>query len=462
MALFGSFEGVREHIRSANSWMQSMFGDIPPPSSCENNRRSLKQAAYEQDLEELRKDVKIVHNPKEKEIQLWMDQLRYYQDSCSSQKDFLGSTTPLLALVIAFCGRLEDLAWARAVNRKWNEIISSDKPLWKWCVRWGSVSENVRPEFWMYCTGATAVPNLKIYRTLIKAGTKTDFKHQIIVDVGRTFNCGSCHIFAPEVKGKNSNITYEDMIESSIPEEYMSHVHHRGSTTLVGQGLAELNVSDRQLIEHKRNMQRRLTNILLATAIRHPEIGYCQGMNYVVAGLYVSFAQAKPFGRDPADRTDLEREQKVLALFNRLLWRYGLLSMYKPGLKMLQQRCWQFSTLLGLFFPEISDHMNRIGMVSEMFVVGWFQTVFMYMDAMPYTTVRRIWDIFFFERSWKILFRVSLALLKLVEDNLLLGTIETNLKLLERYPQDFFKGGHFTENCTGHKNIQKTFGKVGS
>ena len=37
------------------------------------------------------------------------------------------------------------------------------------------------------------------------------------------------------------------------------------------------------------------------------------------------------------------------------------------------------------------------------------QTLFLYLDALPKRLLVRIWDIFLFERSWKIFFRVSLV-----------------------------------------------------
>mmetsp|Transcript_22268 Transcript_22268/g.28831 ORF Transcript_22268/g.28831 Transcript_22268/m.28831 type:complete len:134 (+) Transcript_22268:1-402(+) len=80
--------------------------------------------------------------------------------------------------------------------------------------------------------------------------------------------------------------------------------------------------------------------------------------------------------------------------------------------------------------------MEQQGVITEMFAVGWFQTIFMYMDSMPFTTIRRIWDIFFFERDWKIIFRVGLALLKLIENRILSNNIDNVLRLLDKYPTE--------------------------
>ena len=54
---------------------------------------------------------------------------------------------------------------------------------------------------------------------------------------------------------------------------------------------------------------------------------------------------------------------------------------------------------------------------------------------MPRETLRRIWDVFVFERSWKILFRVALALLALAEPELLVRDLAEMMSFLQRYPK---------------------------
>ncbi|CAM9860241.1 unnamed protein product [Sphacelaria rigidula] len=50
--------------------------------------------------------------------------------------------------------------------------------------------------------------------------------------------------------------------------------------------------------------------------------------------------------------------------------------------------------------------------------MGWFQTLFVYLHAMPRATVRRIWDWWLSTGDFEVFFRVSIAMLKLSQDTL--------------------------------------------
>ncbi|CAM9401996.1 unnamed protein product, partial [Heterosigma akashiwo] len=50
---------------------------------------------------------------------------------------------------------------------------------------------------------------------------------------------------------------------------------------------------------------------------------------------------------------------------------------------------WQLGELLRLYLPAVCLHLEGQGIDTEMFTVGWFQTIFMYMDEMPFATIRR-------------------------------------------------------------------------
>ena len=72
-------------------------------------------------------------------------------------------------------------------------------------------------------------------------------------------------------------------------------------------------------------------------------------------------------------------------------------------------------------------------MVPEMFVVGWFQTLFTYLTVLPSETLDRVWDIFMFERDWKIMFRLGLALLEVAESSVVGHSIETTMSVINTF-----------------------------
>ena len=105
------------------------------------------------------------------------------------------------------------------------------------------------------------------------------------------------------------------------------------------------------------------------------------------------------------------------------------------GLQRLQLSCYQFRRLLESFLPDLHSHFVETKIVAEMFVVGWFQTLFVYLAVLPKATVDRIWDIFVFERDWKIIFRIALSLLQVAQPNVLGQTIDTTMTVLNTFPE---------------------------
>ncbi|RLO09019.1 hypothetical protein DYB28_002275 [Aphanomyces astaci] len=137
----------------------------------------------------------------------------------------------------------------------------------------------------------------------------------------------------------------------------------------------------------------------------------------------------------------VEEEETSFWLFVALLDQYGLEAMFSPGLSKLHLHCYQFNRFVQLGLPKLHAHFEVEGMSVQMYLVGWFQTLFLYLNALPRHSIDNMWDIFMAEKSWKILFRVALALLSMCEAHLLqqpidsasrfLNTFATHLPMLE-------------------------------
>jgi hypothetical protein len=63
------------------------------------------------------------------------------------------------------------------------------------------------------------------------------------------------------------------------------------------------------------------------------------------------------------------------------------------------------------------------------------QTLFLYLEALPEDVRDRVWDIYIFEASWKIFFRLGLALLKRTEPSLLQLPIDTLMTYISTFPE---------------------------
>ena len=71
-------------------------------------------------------------------------------------------------------------------------------------------------------------------------------------------------------------------------------------------------------------------------------------------------------------------------------------------------------------------------MLPSMFASKWLLTIFTY--SFPLDVVVRVWDIFMSE-GWTIVFKVSLALVNLLRDDIMReNNFENVLRMLEEYP----------------------------
>lgn len=65
--------------------------------------------------------------------------------------------------------------------------------------------------------------------------------------------------------------------------------------------------------------------------------------------------------------------------------------------------------------PSLAEHFEKNKVITEMYMVGWSQTLFLYLTVLPRQSLDRIWDIFVWEKNPKIILRASLALLQIAE-----------------------------------------------
>jgi len=226
--------------------------------------------------------------------------------------------------------------------------------------------------------------------------------------------------------------------------------------------------------EVKEDLQSKLGFILHALAASNETVGYCQGMDYIVAHLLrilpetVLYRAVKgtlppviksklrkngssmPSARPPSparagssaalvsaleiDESSLVVEETVYRVMHAMLTTYGLQHMYWPELRCLKTCCKVFERLIEIKLPVLADHFDHHGLNVGIFALGWFQTLFLYLPSMPTATVCHIWDIWLVERSFKIFFRVGTAILFLSQPILLNHELEGMMTYLNTFP----------------------------
>lgn len=168
-----------------------------------------------------------------------------------------------------------------------------------------------------------------------------------------------------------------------------------------------------------------LAAVLRAVAFRRPDVGYCQGMDYVAAIILRALREGGESDEDAAPR--------AFAMLACLLARDGMLrGLYTPGFPEVRRRSYALSTLLAATRPELSTHLETIGACVEVAAFApWLQTSFGYHagTALPYELVARAWDVFLVERHWKVFARLALHVVLVLPDG---GPLEEVMPLMQR------------------------------
>ncbi|KAF8712342.1 RabGAP TBC, partial [Rhizoctonia solani] len=153
--------------------------------------------------------------------------------------------------------------------------------------------------------------------------------------------------------------------------------------------------------------QENLFNVLKAYSLYDPDVGYCQGLAFIVAALLLNMP-----------------DEEAFCVLCRLMHSYDLRGHFLPDMPGLQLRLYQFDRLVEDVLPVLHIHFVRQGIKSSMYCSQWFLTMFSY--RLPLDLVFRIMDTVFangieaiFGFSLVLLYNNEEAILKLKFDQIL-------------------------------------------
>jgi TBC1 domain family member 10 len=138
--------------------------------------------------------------------------------------------------------------------------------------------------------------------------------------------------------------------------------------------------------------QESLSKILRAYAHFDPEIGYCQGMGYVVgiARMYMD-------------------EENTFWVLVSLMNNYQMRGMFKAGMEEVYRSFYKANALLKHFEPKVWKTLHENQLSPQIYATQWFMTIY---SNYPIETVLRIWDCFLLEGP-KILYRVYIGFFRM-------------------------------------------------
>ncbi|KAG8752810.1 GTPase-activating protein, partial [Ceratobasidium sp. 428] len=153
-----------------------------------------------------------------------------------------------------------------------------------------------------------------------------------------------------------------------------------------------------------------------------PEVGYCQGLAFIVAALLLNMP-----------------DEEAFCVLCRLMHSYDLRGHFLPDMPGLQLRLFQFDRLVEEVLPVLHLHFVRQGVKSSMYCSQWFLTMFSY--RLPLDLVFRIMDTVF-ANGIEAIFGFSLVLLHNNEEAILKLKFDQILEYLKSPLFDSYKASH--------------------
>lgn len=164
----------------------------------------------------------------------------------------------------------------------------------------------------------------------------------------------------------------------------------------VGRTFADLKTFDEQ-------PQRLLFKVLNAYAAHNPELGYCQGMNFV-AGLLLIVSRMNP--------------QESFTVLNHLMKepRFNLAGFYGGKLPLLRRYLQCCDKFVAQTVPDLRDHFIKEQVQPAVYLHQWFLTMFI--NCFPLSMVLIMWDVIIVE-GLPVILRIAVSILQVLKDSLL-------------------------------------------
>lgn len=146
--------------------------------------------------------------------------------------------------------------------------------------------------------------------------------------------------------------------------------------------------------------QTRLFNVLKAYSLYDTDVGYCQGLGFMVGPLLMNLPEVEAF-----------------CVFIRLMETYDMRTMFTIKMEGLRLRLYQLGNLISELLPNLANHLASYNISTALYASQWFLSLFAY--TFPLTLVQRIYDVVFAEGAPETIMRVALALLQKNEASIL-------------------------------------------
>ena len=160
------------------------------------------------------------------------------------------------------------------------------------------------------------------------------------------------------------------------------------------------------------NGQRKLYKVLSSYSKYNTDVGYVQGMGFMTA-IFLIYMD----------------EESSFFMLHSLMKKYKMEGIFFTNFPELRKKFFILLNLQKKYIPKIYNIFQRDGILPTMYASTWIISLFS--RSLDFHIVIRIFDCFFFE-GFKVIYRISLALLKLKENEFCKGEKGCSLPLLQK------------------------------
>ncbi|KAL9549286.1 hypothetical protein MBANPS3_005280 [Mucor bainieri] len=153
-----------------------------------------------------------------------------------------------------------------------------------------------------------------------------------------------------------------------------------------------------------------LFNVAKAYSIFDQEVGYCQGLAFIIGCLLLHMS-----------------EESAFCVLIKLMGKYGLRGHFTPRMEVLHQHMYQFDNVFQQKLPVIHRHMESEGVTPSMYASQWFITLFAY--RCPIELTFRVIDLLLVEGT-HILVQIALAIILRNQEKILKLRFEALVEFL--------------------------------
>ena len=200
-----------------------------------------------------------------------------------------------------------------------------------------------------------------------------------------------------ELNEYNIKDNYYQQILQLANDSYMKDKKFKKVCDEIGRDLHRTFYIEKFNVGNGKNM---LKNVLTAVGFIRPEIGYCQGMNFI-AGALINL---------------IDNEEKCFWIFLCFIDDIKLSSLYLKNMPDFLIRVYQLKKLIEFYFPKLGNHLKRNQINIDLFFSKWLLTIFS--NYLPFDVLYKVWDVFIIDK-WKALFKFCMILLDFMKENLL-------------------------------------------